>query len=136
VTDLNGLSECYDAFDRLKAGCPKNIKFLGISPDKITASIVSQEAGFDSGYLKKRRLNHQALIAQIGEFKREQSRFTLSRVEVQRREREKAKRYKDERDRLQQLLELSLARELLLAVKLKELESQLYRLVDFSKSNK
>ena len=108
MTDLNGLSECYDAFDRLKARCPKNIKFLGISPDKITASIVSQEAGFDSGYLKKRRLNHQALIAQIDEFKREQSRFTLSRAEVQRREREK----------------------------LKELESQLYRLVDFSKSNK
>lgn len=126
LAKVNGVSACYEAFCRLKEKRPENEKFIGLSLDKITASVVSQEAGFDSGYLKKQRPVHQAIIAQIESFKKVQEGTTLSRAEIQRRERDRWQKYKGERDRLQVLLEQSLSRELLLATKVKQLESQLY----------
>ena len=126
MNKVNGVAQCYDAFARLKDNCPRNEKFTGLPHDKITAAIVSQEAGFDSGYLKRSRPAHQAILALIDSFKKEKLSTTLSKSEIQKRERNVARRYKDECDRLQLLLEESLSRELLLAAKLKQLETLLY----------
>lgn len=60
-----GLQACVDAFERLKAGKPNLAVHVGLDGTKITAGIVSFEAGFDRGYLKKKRPAHQPLIAQI-----------------------------------------------------------------------
>ena len=137
MIEHNGVLACYEAFERLKSNRPKNKKFIGLPIDKITASVVSQEAGFDSGYLKSKRSNHQAIIAQIESFKKGQEGTVLSKAEIQRRERDRGQKYKDERDRLQVLLEQSLSRELVLAAKLSQLEGQLYKsdkLVSIKKS--
>ncbi|PKF49510.1 hypothetical protein [Enterovibrio nigricans] len=123
----SGVEKCYEAFERLKNGKPKLGKFVGITPDKITPSIVSQEAGFDSGYLKRKRLKHQGIISQIDEFRKENKNTTLSKAEIVRRESRRANNYKEELERVKVLLEQSLARELLLASKLKDLEKQLYK---------
>lgn len=133
MIESSGISECYAAFERLKARCPRSTKFIGLSLDKITASVVSQEANFDSGYLKKRRPSHQTIIALIESFKKEQQVTTLSKTEIQRREKNNTLKYKNERDRLQLLLEQSLARELLLAAKIHELETQVYSLSNLTK---
>jgi len=123
MTSKSGLTACYEAFERLKNGKPNVSKFVGITPDKLTASIVSQEAGFDSGYLKKNRTNHQGIIALIDSFRDEQKKTSLSKSEVIRRESIKSNNYKNQLERVQLLLEQSLARELLLSIKLKELEN-------------
>lgn len=125
MTTKSGLTECYEAFERLKNGKPNVGKFVGITPDKITASIVSQEAGFDSGYLKKNRTNHQGIIALIDSFREEQKKTSLSKSEIIRRENIKSNNYKNQLERVQLLLEQSLARELLLSIKLDELERQM-----------
>ena len=64
----SGLDQCVEAFDRLKAGQPRVIEHIGIAKSKITAGIVSVEAGFDRGYLKKARSAHAPLISMIEAF--------------------------------------------------------------------
>lgn len=61
----SGLEACMEAFERLKAGKPNVAAHVGLDGTKITAGIVSFEAGFDRGYLKKSRDSHKPLIAQI-----------------------------------------------------------------------
>ena len=93
----SGLERCYEAFERLKSGCAENSKFLGLGPDQITASVVSQEAGFDPGYLKKNRAKHRALIEMIKTYAEDSgNRATLSKAEIVRRERAKLEACKDE----------------------------------------
>lgn len=60
-----GIIECEKAFERLLDRKPNVAKHVGLESEKITASVVSVEAGFDAGYLKKSRKPHQALIARI-----------------------------------------------------------------------
>jgi hypothetical protein len=66
----NGMDKCREAFERLKAGKPHVAAHVGLDPTKITAGIVSVEAGFDRGYLKKDRLSHRALIADIEAYRK------------------------------------------------------------------
>lgn len=62
---VDGVQQCKLAFQRLVEGLPVVPGHKDIPPEKITAGIVSVEAGFDRGYLKKSRAAHQELIAQI-----------------------------------------------------------------------
>lgn len=127
MTKKIGINACYDALERLKNGKPFNQKFIGITPDKITASIVSQEAGYDSGYLKRGRTSHQAIMAMIDSTKAhaKNDTSTLSKAEIMRREKHKSDKLKAALEKTQQLLEESLSREVLLTHKLKELERRL-----------
>lgn len=61
----NGLRACEEALQRLVNGKPVRPEHVDLDLSKLTAGIVSVEAGFDRGYLKKARKSHQALIAQI-----------------------------------------------------------------------
>lgn len=70
-----GITTCEEAFQRLLEGGALVPAHSGIEPYKITAGIVSVEAGFDRGYLKKSRKSHKALIARIDAF-REQTKPT------------------------------------------------------------
>lgn len=60
-----GLGACEEALQRLLAGKPVVSEHVGLDLSKLTASIVSLEAGFDRGYLKKSRKTHLPLLAQI-----------------------------------------------------------------------
>jgi hypothetical protein len=60
-----GLGACEEALQRLLVGKPVVPEHVGLDLSKLTASIVSLEAGFDRGYLKKSRKAHLPLLAQI-----------------------------------------------------------------------
>ena len=60
-----GVSTCEEALQRLLVGKPVVPEHVGLDLSKLTASIVSLEAGFDRGYLKKSRKAHLPLLAQI-----------------------------------------------------------------------
>jgi len=61
----HGLIACEEALQRLLDGKPVVPGHGGLDLSKITASIVSLEAGFDRGYLKKSRKSHFPLLAKI-----------------------------------------------------------------------
>jgi hypothetical protein len=69
-----GLLECEEALQRLLEGRPVVAEHVGLSRSKITASIVSFEAGFDRGYLKKSRNAHLPILARIEAFRAEANR--------------------------------------------------------------
>ncbi|MFA0718750.1 hypothetical protein AB4622_22430 [Vibrio splendidus] len=119
-----GLGACVEAFERLKVNMPNNTEFKGFQPEQITPSVVSQEAGFDKGYLKKSRTNHMPLIALIEEWRRNGG-SSLSNAEAIRRERDKASRYRAERDEANERYAEALGRELRLIKKIRELEAEL-----------
>ena len=60
-----GLAACSNALERLLEGRPIVPAHVGLDTSKITAGIVSYEAGFDRGYLKKSRRAHLPLLAKI-----------------------------------------------------------------------
>lgn len=61
----NGLALCQEALQRLIDGGPVVSEHIGLDLSRITASIVSLEAGFDRGYLKKSRASHLPILARI-----------------------------------------------------------------------
>ena len=76
----DGVKICEAAFERLKAGCPVISAHVGIDGSKITAGIVSVEAGFDRGYLKRSRGSHMPLIARIEAYRTECSTTSNSKA--------------------------------------------------------
>ncbi len=60
-----GVGACEEALQRLMVGKPVVPEHVGLDLRKLTASLVSLEAGFDRGYLKKSRKPHLPLLAQI-----------------------------------------------------------------------
>lgn len=60
-----GLVACEEALQRLLDGTPVVSQHVRLDLSKLTASIVSFEAGFDRGYLKKNRKQHFAILAKI-----------------------------------------------------------------------
>ena len=116
-----GLIMCREALERLKNGKPNNDLFKGVP---ITASIVSQEAGFDSGYLKKSR--HAEFIDEISAVKEnlDGQKKVIARKKYEKVERgaiaaeSDAKRYK-------KMLDDALTREIRLIRRVRELESDI-----------
>lgn len=60
-----GLAACEAALERLLEGRPLVHSHVGMGISKITAGVVSYEAGFDRGYLKRSRSAHLPLLAKI-----------------------------------------------------------------------
>lgn len=65
----SGLSRCEDALERLLTGQPHFADHVGVNNGDITPAMVSIEAGFDKGYLKRSRESHMPLIARIDALK-------------------------------------------------------------------
>lgn len=125
MTNKNKLMACFEALERLKDGTPQIEEFIGLKLDKITNSIVSQEAGNDKGYIKNGRPNHQGIIQAIKDVNDSIHICTLSKSEIERRNQKRIAKLKDTLAHTELLLEESLTRELLLVKRLKELEEQL-----------
>lgn len=129
TTDLpsnlkKGLAACYDAFDRLKAGKPIVAAHVGLLPGKITPGLVSFEAGFDRGYLKRSRPAHMALIAQIEAFRLHSELARDSKADQIRRARNKVARAEIELKQMQEQLYAVLTQNLQLVERVRELESE------------
>ncbi|MCP4991706.1 MAG: hypothetical protein GY928_38285 [Colwellia sp.] len=128
MTNTNELTACYEALERLKNGTPRIEKFIGLELNKITNSIVSQEAGHDKSYIKNDRLSHQGIVDAINDTKTPAHVNTLSKTEIDRRHKKKVKNLNNKIEQTEKFLEESLAREILLMMRLKELEDELFKL--------
>lgn len=121
MTELSGIAACRAALERIKKGKANNPEFNNAT---LTASIVSQEAGYDSGYLKKKR--HPDFIAEINDVRNqlEERQGKISKSEYNRVDKS-SKKYKDIADRNKILLDEALTREIYLIRKIRELEVEL-----------
>ena len=101
------------------------IEHIGIAKSKITAGIVSVEAGFDRGYLKKARSAHAPLISMIEAFRKESVGGNDSgRLQV-RRARDKAEKAASELDQVREQLYRVLSQNVQLVERVRSLEASL-----------
>lgn len=121
------LKDCYEAFERLKAGKGTKDGCIGLAPESITPARVSVEAGHDAGYLKKSREQHTGIISAILTYQNENTSTTLSKAEIKRRSDQRVKKAEAELKLTKQRLEDSLARELKLVARIRELEEDLHK---------
>ncbi|MEE1901376.1 hypothetical protein V0R39_02090 [Pseudomonas inefficax] len=128
----NGLARCYEAFERLKAGAPIIAAHVGLDGTKITAGIVSFEAGLDRGYLKKSRPSHMPLIAQIEAYRKSFGTGQASKALQIKRANDKVEKAKQELEVVQQQLYQVMAQNLQLVERVRILESQLKQLTNVS----
>lgn len=123
----SGLDQCVDAFERLKAGQPRVIEHMGIAKSKITAGIVSVEAGFDRGYLKKARPSHAPLISMIEAFRKESAGSNDSGRLLVRRAKDKAEKAVSELDEVREQLYRVLSQNIQLVERVRSLEAMLQK---------
>jgi hypothetical protein len=121
----NGFGACIEAFERLKAGAPVVPAHVGIAAAKITSGIVSVEAGFDRGYLKKSRAAHLPLIAQIEAFRARPESTGLSKANEVKRAKSKAERAESELEETRRQFYDVLTQNLQLVERVRELEAML-----------
>ena len=67
LSSSKGLVACEEALQRLIENRPHVAEHVGLKLSKITAGVVSVEAGFDRGYLKKSRKQHLPILAKIND---------------------------------------------------------------------
>lgn len=119
-----GLEKCEEAFRRIVIGKPHVENHVGLPNHKITAGVVSFEAGFDRGYLKRSRPIHRALIAKIDAYHSESAKTGISKVHEIKRYKEKIKRLvQTEAMANERSYKLS-AQNLILIERIRELEKQ------------
>lgn len=123
----SGLEQCFDAFERLKTGQPRVVEHIGIVRSKITAGIVSVEAGFDRGYLKKARPSHVPLISMIEAFRKESVGGNDSGRLLVRRAKDKAEKAASELDDAREQLYRVLSQNVQLVERVRSLEAMLQK---------
>jgi len=121
----NGLDDCFEAFERLKAGNPMKTEHVGLKRSEFTAGKISWEAGLDRGYLKKGRPKHAELIKKIYTYAEGKSTAEEELNLVTKKSDKKVDEARREADLSEDLLHLALSRELLLVSKIKELEQEI-----------
>lgn len=120
-----GLQRCTAAFERLKLGQPQQPKYVGLAPDRITAAVVSVEAGFDSGYLKRSRRQHLPLILQIEAYRQAEHTAPVSAALQLRRAKSRVAKAATEVDVATGQLSAVLAQNLKLVERVRVLELEL-----------
>ena len=119
-----GVEACVQAFERLKTGKPNLAVHVGLDPTKITAGIVSFEAGFDRGYLKKKRPSHQPLIAQIEAYRTSFGTVSASKSQQIKRANEKVDKARSELEIVQEQLYHVMSQNVQLVERVRFLEVQ------------
>lgn len=125
MKEKTGLQTCVEAFERLKAGSPHVKSHVGLSRERITAGIVSVEAGFDRGYLKKARPAHRALIAQIESYRDSAPAQNASQAVLLKRAVRKADLAREELSQMQERLSVVLIQNMQLVERVRFLELEL-----------
>lgn len=123
------LQKCYDAFELLKEGKGTHEKCVGLPLADITFSKISQEAGHDAGYLKKKRPQHGALLSMLSLFLSELPKVsTMGKGAALQRQKDKANTAKEDTALMKLMLDESLGRELQLYHALKNAEDEVAKL--------
>tara|TARA_R110001599_G_scaffold224482_2_gene423669 strand:+ start:203 stop:649 length:447 start_codon:yes stop_codon:yes gene_type:complete len=122
-----GMSACEDALQRLLDRKPNVPEHVGLEFSKLTASIVSFEAGFDRGYLKKSRPAHQEIIARIVSIKTKAPIESVKARELQ-TVAEKLSTTKNNLEEAREQRDNMLTRNLQLMLRVKELEKEVAEL--------
>ena len=121
------LEKCYEAFERLKERKGTHEECMELPLNKITFSKISQEAGQDKGYLKKKR--HGLLLSMLTAFLDELPvDTTMGKGAAIKREKTKVKDAQEDTSRIEVKLEAALGRELQLYHALKESEEEVIKL--------
>lgn len=119
-----GVEACFKALERLQTGVPTVSDFIGVTPNLITPAMVSVEAGFDKGYLKRSRANHKPVIARIDALKIDTPNSMKTKIFKAYKAAEKATIEKQD---LKQVLDSVLTQNLMLIERVRELEQELKR---------
>ena len=122
-----GVRACEEAFERLLEGRPEVAAHVGLPRHKITAGIVSIEAGFDRGYLKKARKSHVPLIARIEALKADVETPESSAMEKYRRARNALEKAEVEAAKAKEQRDAVLSQNLMLLNQIRELEALIER---------
>jgi hypothetical protein len=119
-----GVESCEKAFERLVESEPHVACHVGLPKHKITAGIVSVEAGFNRGYLKKARPTHMALIARINNYRTENInvKSCLSRTEEVSRAKKRVKILVETEKAAQERSYKLIEKNLILIERIRELE--------------
>lgn len=121
----SGIQRCEEALERLISGQPHLADHVGVKSGDITPAMVSIEAGFDKGYLKRSRELHKPLIARVDALKSESG----STPSVHKEKIERAKRLAEKRrtevEQLNQIMDKVLTQNLMLVERVRELEAEL-----------
>lgn len=124
---VDGVHLCTEAFQRLKDGKPRIPAHVDLPKSKVTAGIVSVEAGFDRGYLKKSRSIHMPLIAAIEAYRVEGESASVTSVVKAKRAQIKADKAVSELEQVRSQLYAVLAQNIQLVERVRELEGELRR---------
>lgn len=122
-----GLKKCLDALERIKNNTPNLSQYADLPRNKVTAAVVSQEAGFDGGYLKKSRPQHQEILSLIASYRYSNSGSTLSVREKIKREEHKTESLRARLKLVEDKLHKALAREMLLLDYVDRMEQELLK---------
>jgi hypothetical protein len=120
-----GLEACEAAIDRLLKSKPRVAAYIDVESSEITPAMVSVEAGFDKGYLKRAREAHKPLIKRIGALnvqtkgKEDSVRLKLKKALKQ------SKKARSEKDECKVILDNVLTQNLMLLERVRELEKEL-----------
>ncbi|WP_426810440.1 hypothetical protein ABOC32_06295 [Pseudomonas sp. WOUb67] len=121
----SGLIACVEALQRLLTGKPIVSAHVGLDLSKLTASIVSLEAGFDRGYLKKSRTAHLPLLAQIEAVREKTNKGVSSNGNQLRQLEKRIAKLEDELARAQEQRGRALVQNMKLWERVRELERAL-----------
>ena len=125
MSKFKGVKACEDALSRLIDGNPESSEFVGVPESEITAAMVSIEAGFDKGYLKKSRDQHKPLIARIAALKNNLSKSDSVNDTNLKKAKKATEKAKAEKIIAKQMLDKVLTQNLMLVERIKELEKEL-----------
>ena len=121
----DGLKKCEEALDRLIAGKPQKREHRDIQKGEITAAMVSVEAGYDKGYLKKGRDPHKPLLRRIDSLRDEQTQIGAGGRLKLAKALKSFEKSKDEHAHTKEILNKVLTQNIMLVERVRELEEQL-----------
>ena len=125
MTTLTGVKACEAAFQRLLDGCPQVAGHVGVQSDEITPAMVSVEAGYNKGYLKKARALDKVLINRINSFKLNAEQSSNNDKKKLRKALRKSEAYREEAEEAKAIMNKVLTQNLMLMNKVRELETLL-----------
>lgn len=127
MTTLTGVKACEAALQRLLDGTPQIAGHVGIQSNEITSAMVSVEAGYDKGYLKRARAPHKALIARIDNLKLNADKSSCDNKKQLRKALKKSEAYREEAEEAKAIMNKVLTQNLMLMNKVRELEALLVK---------
>lgn len=125
MSKKSGLQRCEEAFERLTSGGPHFANHVGVKRGDLTPAMVSVEAGFDKGYLKRSRESHMPLIARIDALKKESGPSSSVTKERLKKAKQLADKRRMEVEQLQEVMDKVLTQNLMLVERVRELEKEM-----------